>query len=530
MPAPRLGKLLAEKPLPPPAPVSQRSPGVALLVLGLKAVWVAFVITTPVLGAWVASSLAAYSNGPVGVAAAIGLLLFPGLPLGWEAWSAFRRRRRGVTRPRVLTFGDRLIFRTLVLNLLFLGALLGTRPAVAFAALSTRGDWMLDGRQGGRVDEARHWIFFAADRLEWIYLAVHEDTFARKDNEPPPVPSSTSSTPPVPSSTASTTEAPLPVPSSTGATTQAPPPVASATPRPGGATPTEPATAWPVAPTLHPAVASMPADAERSIASVARYIADRDTTPTGRLKAAHDWVADRIAYDAPAYAVHKYPPQNAEAVFARRVGVCAGYAELLVALGKALGLEVVYVVGDARVAGDRETGEGHAWNAARIDGRYYLIDATWDSGTVDGTQFKKRYRTDYYLTPPEIFSVNHFPSDARWQLRDAKISRGDFFRQAMMTPTFYAEHRELISPTRSQVTVKGPLEILMRAPPSLFTSATWSREGGHERTHCEVQRGEATKVTCALPAVGTYTVEMFSNTEQYGDYHYIGQVEANREE
>ena len=55
--------------------------------------------------------------------------------------------------------------------------------------------------------------------------------------------------------------------------------------------------------------------------------------PAGRLKAAHDWVADRIAYDAPAYAVHKYPPQDAETVFARRVGVCAGYAELLAALG-----------------------------------------------------------------------------------------------------------------------------------------------------------------------------------------------------
>ena len=55
----------------------------------------------------------------------------------------------------------------------------------------------------------------------------------------------------------------------------------------------------------------------------------------------------------------------------------------------------------------------------------------------------------------------------------------------MMTPTFYAEHRELVSPNRSQVTVKGPLEILMRAPPSLFTSATWSHTRARtRRTHC----------------------------------------------
>jgi Transglutaminase-like superfamily len=508
-------------PAPRPAPTAARaprgSPGAALIVLALKALWVAFVIATPVLGAWASSSLAAYSNGPVGVAAATGLLLFPGLPLAWEAWSTYRRRRRGVVKPRVLTFGDRLILRTLAVNLVFLGALLGARPAVAFAALSTRGDWMLDGRQGARFDEARRFLFRAADRLEWLYLAVHEDTFARKGENPTPGP--------VPSATPIPTTVPSP-------TSTVPAPVASATPtpRPGGSTPTEPATAWPLAPTIHPAVASMPADAERSIDAVARYIADRDSSAAGRLKAAHDWVADRIAYDAPSYAVHKYPPQDAETVFAKRTGVCAGYARLLAALGKALGLEVQYVHGDARTRGGKETGEGHAWNVARLDGRYYLIDATWDSGSVDGTRFEKHYRTDYYLTPPEIFSVNHFPSDAHWQLRATPISRGDFFRQPMMTPAFYAEHRELVSPNRSQVTVKGPLEILLHTPSSLFTLASFRPQGGGEETNCRVEEGAVTKVTCDLSTPGTYNVSLFSNTQRFGSYHFIGAVEANREE
>ncbi len=498
--------------MPRPAP-ARTSPGAALLLLLLKALWFALVIATPVLGAWAASSLAAYSNGPVAVAAATGLLLFPGLPLLWEGYRTYRRRRRGVVKPRILTFADRLILRTLAVNLVFLGVVLGTRPAVAFAALSTRGDWMLDGRQGGRADDVRRWLFRAADRLEWLYLAVHDDPFARKGEEPPPVPSAT------PSPTASPT--PAPVASSK--------PVAPE-PQHGGSSPTERAAGtWPLPPTLHPAVASMPADAEHSIASVARYIADRDSTPAGRLKAAHDWVADRIAYDAPAYAIRKFPPQDARTVFASRTGVCAGYAGLLAALGKALGLEVVYVHGDARTDGSHETGEGHAWNAARVDGRYVLIDATWDSGSVDGTRFTKGYRTDYYQTPPEVFSTDHFPSDARWQLRATPLSRGDFFRQPMMTPRFYAEHRELVSPTRSQVTVTGPVEILMRAPPALFTSATWSLRGSHERTRCSVARADLTRVTCALPAPGAYSIDLFSNTEEYGSYHYIGQVEANRE-
>jgi hypothetical protein len=45
----------------------------------------------------------------------------------------------------------------------------------------------------------------------------------------------------------------------------------------------------------------MPRDAETDIAAVARYIKEREPDPKQRVKALHDWVADRIAYDAPAY-------------------------------------------------------------------------------------------------------------------------------------------------------------------------------------------------------------------------------------
>ena len=350
-------------PRPAPERVAPRSPGVALIVLLFKALWVAFVIATPVLGAWVASSLAAYSDGKVGLTAAAGLLLFPGIPLAWEGISSLRQRLRGVRTPRVLTFGDRIILRTLLVNLLFLGVLLGTRPAAAFTALSTRGDWMLDGRHGARVDAVRRWLFRAADGLEWIYLAVHEDRFAEKNPDPPPLPSSTASSTPVP-------------PPAPTATVAEPTPV----PRPGSATGTEANATWPLPRTLHPAVVAMPAEVETSIESVARYIGDRDSTPAGRLKAAHDWVADRIAYDGVALVSGKFPPQDARTVFAHRTGVCAGYSFLMEALGKALGLEVHYVSGDVRGDGMKETGESHAWNVARVDGHYVVLDTTWEIG------------------------------------------------------------------------------------------------------------------------------------------------------
>ena len=525
-----------KRPAPPPRPSGSPSIAGALFVVVLKLLWAAFVIATPLLGAWVASSLAAYANGPTALAASTGLLLFPALPLAWDAWATRRRNRdpKKAGTPRVLTFWDRFILRTLAVNLLFLGVLLGTGPARGFTALSTRGDWMIDGRHGATAESARKLLFHAADRLEWLYLAVHVNPFDQKDGDaggtssgtPDPTPSATSTTSPAPTTTTpKPVDTTKPVDTAKPADTTKPPPIPPPAPdKPSAGVAPSP---WPMPPTLDPLVREIPAASEASIATVARYIADRTSDPGRRLKAAHDWVADRIAYDAPAYAAHRYPPQDAETVFRTRTGVCAGYAKLLEAMGRALGLEVLYIVGDARTSGSKEGGEGHAWNIAKLDGRYFHIDATWDSGSVDGLTFTRRYGTDYYLTPAAVFGLDHFPEEARWQLRDKPISRGEFMRQPMMTPRFYAEERELVAPDRSQVTVRGGLDIVINNPRKLFTLADYYPAGGGKGTPCTIVNGAVTRVDCAFPAAGAFVVKLFSNPEQYGSFDYIGQIEAN---
>ena len=80
------------------APADEGRLGAGHLLLEL--LWVAVVVLAPALGAWTASSLAAYLNGPVWLAAAAGLLLFPVLPLAWEAWAASRRRKNKVETTR----------------------------------------------------------------------------------------------------------------------------------------------------------------------------------------------------------------------------------------------------------------------------------------------------------------------------------------------------------------------------------------------------------------------------------------------
>jgi hypothetical protein len=113
----------------------------------LKGLLLLLVFLTPVLGVWLASSLVAYTNGPTWLAVCSGVLLFPLLPIAWDLWGRKRRQQK----PPMLTWGDRVILRTLLLNLIFLTCLLALRPQTSFLALSTRGDWMLEGRQDPKL-------------------------------------------------------------------------------------------------------------------------------------------------------------------------------------------------------------------------------------------------------------------------------------------------------------------------------------------------------------------------------------------
>jgi transglutaminase-like putative cysteine protease len=441
----------------------------------------------PVLGVWLASSLVAYINGPKLLTVFSGILLFPMLPVLWD----MRGRKKG-KGAGTLTWGDRITLRTLTLNLVFLGLLLALRPQTSFLALSTRGDWFLDGMQGPQVELARSGLFTAARGLEGLYLRFHDNPFEQYAETPRDRPQPTSEN------------------------------------RPAGQMPQ--GSGWPwTGVGLHPAVINMPASAETSIDAVAQYIASQETDPMLRVKALHDYVADRIAYDAPNYFAGIYPPQDAETVFQRRVAVCAGYAKLLEALGQAIGEEIVYVTGDSRSSTSDLEGQGHAWNAAKISGQWYLIDPTWDSGSVSRESgFTKSYRTDYLFPPPEVMGITHYPKDESFQLRSQPITRGEFLRQPMMRARFFAEGMELVAPMRSQTDTAQAAVIQLQNPNGRWLLSSYSRKGSSQSERCTDSATQGPQITCALPTSGTYEVSLFSGDEQYGSFSHVGQVEFNR--
>ena len=274
---------------------------------------------------------------------------------------------------------------------------------------------------------------------------------------------------------------------------------------------------WPFANEPDPRVTQVPPDRLASIASLGAWIQQNTGSELERARLVHDWVAVNVQYDVVSLQPGKRAPQDADTVFRRRTGVCAGYAKLVRALGRAAGLEVVYLSGNVRDDDGSLAGSSHAWNAIKVDGAWLLVDATWDSGYASDSGFQFRYRSSYLFTPPEVFRQDHLPTNATWQLATTPISRGDFLRQSRMTVEAAARGIVLVSPTTPQVQATGQVQLELRNPDQLQFTATI----GDER--CTVVQGAHVQVSCPVPSTGTHEVSLFAKPgAREGSYPFVG--------
>lgn len=506
----------------------------------LRGLWVLSLLALTTLGVWLASSLVAFAGGPAALALAGGVLLFPVLPVWWEkrATDAFharlRRSVRLLPKKRALTWSTRVALRTVAVNLAFVAALLAAWPKVAFAALATRGDWFLDGRGGPGVERARTALVAASSGLEWLHRAAVDNPYRTAEDAKAPVPDDVQpvvvttrygdparwrrATPPPPRPPAPTpppAEEPPPRPEEPPPAPKEEPPPPKEEPAPPPR-PTEPAfevggTTWPWPARVHPAVLGMTAADETSPESVARYLAARTADPFERVKALHDWVVTRLRYDQDSVTGRR-KPQDARSVFDARLGVCEGYARLLVELGKHSGDRIVYLTGEVREEHGELAPVGHAWNAVRIAGAWYLLDATWDDPvSADG---KDTYRTDYLFIPPQLAGFDHFPDEPRWQLREDPLSRAQFLRQPLARPGLARESLVLEEPAGPIVHVDDSFTLRLANPARVWVMVVI---GGKD---CGPSDAAAMALTCTVPR-GAGEALVLTNHQQYGRYEGV---------
>ena len=129
----------------------------------------------------------------------------------------------------------------------------------------------------------------------------------------------------------------------------------------------------------------------------------------------HDWTLDQLEYD------HSLNWCSAESGLTRHQGTCESYQRIYSKL-----LDV------AGIANGRITGNGHTWNAVKIDGKWCQMDLTWDD-TSDNWYGDLDQRHLYFGLTDELMAIAHSDHTANYQkdgyaYRSADLSNNYFVR------------------------------------------------------------------------------------------------------
>lgn len=114
----------------------------------------------------------------------------------------------------------------------------------------------------------------------------------------------------------------------------------------------------------------------------------------------HDWTLDQLEYD------HSLNWCSAESGLTRHRGTCESYQRIYSKLLDAAG-----------IANGRITGNGHTWNAVKIDGKWCQMDLTWDDSS-DNWYGDLDQRHLYFGLTDELMAIAHSDHTANYQKGD----------------------------------------------------------------------------------------------------------------
>ena len=114
----------------------------------------------------------------------------------------------------------------------------------------------------------------------------------------------------------------------------------------------------------------------------------------------HDWTLDQLEYD------HSLNWCSAESGLTRHQGTCESYQRIYCKLLDAAG-----------IANGRITGNGHTWNAVKIDGKWCQMDLTWND-TSDNWYGDLDQRHLYFGLTDELMAIAHSDHTANYQKDD----------------------------------------------------------------------------------------------------------------
>lgn len=188
-------------------------------------------------------------------------------------------------------------------------------------------------------------------------------------------------------------------------------------------------------------------------------------TEVEKFRAIYTWVSTNIENDYTAYIRtsskrkklsedreaylewnNDFTPKMFEKMRSSKKTACTGYAYLIRELSSLVGIDCKIVDGHGRTANldlTPKSPANHSWNAAKLNDRWYLCDATWSAGRVmledDGPKFESDYHDGYFLADPALFVKNHYPLQTDMALLDAPPTFDTFLAGPIVYKEAFAE-------------------------------------------------------------------------------------------
>jgi len=283
---------------------------------------------------------------------------------------------------------------------------------------------------------------------------------------------------------------------------------------------------------------STPLSAERSIKSLAAYLTKPAGNDREKARSIFRWVTNNIDYDAQALFQGDHDRQRSEDLLESRVSVCDGYSDIFQALAKEAGLEAVKISGYGK-GYSYEPGEAlgnstnHAWNAVKLDGKWFLVDCTWGAGYVNEQRmYVRKFDSHYFMTPPCEFIFDHYPEDSRWQLLERPILRVEFERLVLLKPEFFEFGLDIGDHTAGEIAANGSINISLNAPADVLMMAVLEEKQERSssfRVNLDefvfVQRKDLRyDIHAAFPSAGDYVLGLYAKKkDDPGDYRQVAE-------
>ena len=188
-----------------------------------------------------------------------------------------------------------------------------------------------------------------------------------------------------------------------------------------------------------------PENLNKNIPALVEYLTQENQPEKDKAYVLFVWLTNYLEYDDQALNVDRRINRTIYDILNRKKGICFDYATLYQRLCEEAEILCHRVDGYAfGQLGPRSLSStpNHSWNAIFINNKWHLLDPTWGFVT---DELAVNYQTTYFLTPPELFILNHLPANPIWQLLDCTVSKEAFERGTTSIQKAMADSEQCIN-------------------------------------------------------------------------------------